>query len=169
MAPRARIARITTTHETRERVGTRSQSLRALATELKRALKNVPARIAHEAGATPEFVRALHAAARGVAGADQSRQRQNQKVQQAFPVLHVLKGRLLHELRAMLGSARDARKGDPTVPSSRTAIFKKSGAAKPASAKPASAKPTDVKPAVPAPAVEPKSPEVKPTEERKPA
>jgi hypothetical protein len=85
-------------------------------------------------------------------------------VQQAFPVLHVLKGRLLHELRAMLGSARDARVSDPTVPSARTAIFKKSGAAKSASAKP-----TDVKPAVPAPAVEPKSPDAKPTEERKPA
>ncbi len=157
-----RRARIPTTREKRERVDTRSQSLRALATELKRALKNVPARIAQEAGATPEFVRALHAAARGVTGADQSRQRQNQKVQQAFPVLHVLKGRLLHELRAMLGSARDARVSDPTVPAARTAIFKKSS-----TAKVARAKPVDVKPA--APVTEPKSPDAKPTEEHKPA
>jgi hypothetical protein len=157
-----RRARIPKTREKRERVDTRSQSLRALATELKRTLKTVPARIAQEAGATPEFVRALNAAARGVTHADQSRQRQNQKVQQAYPVLHVLKGRLLHELRAMLGSARDARVSDPTVPTARTAIFKKSVAAKPATVKAPVVKAPVVNP--PAPVVEPQSPDA-----RKPA
>lgn len=157
-----RRAQLRRTSEAREKVNTRSKSLADLAAELKRVFKTVPARIAREAGATPEFVRALNAAARGVTHADQSRQRQNQKVQQAYPVLHVLKGRLLHELRAMLGSARDARVSDPTVPTARTAIFKKSVAAKPATVKAPVVKAPVVNP--PAPVVEPQSPDA-----RKPA
>lgn len=141
-----RRARIPKTREKRERVDTRSQSLRALATELKRTLKTVPARIAQEAGATPEFVRALNAAAKQVVSSDQTRQRQNQKVQQTYGALHVLKGRLVHELRAMLASARDARRGDPTLSAPRSPLATKSLAKKPAAKKkPSAEKPVVVK------------------------
>ena len=139
-----RRAQLRRTSEAREKVNTRSKSLADLAAELKRVFKTVPARIAREAGATPEFVRALNAAAKQVVSSDQTRQRQNQKVQQTYGALHVLKGRLVHELRAMLASARDARRGDPTVAAPHSPLATKSIPKK----KPVSEKPVVVEPVV---------------------
>jgi hypothetical protein len=58
----------------------------------------------------------------------------------------VLKGRLVHELRAMLASARDARRGDPTLSAPRSPLATKSLAKKPAAKKkPSAEKPVVVK------------------------
>jgi hypothetical protein len=108
------------------------QTLESLTTELERLMGEVPAEVAHDAGATAEL---LTAAKRAGANATDTWQAHGEKrvtVAGAYDALHVATGRLAHELNALLAAAHDTRKDDPRVPTTAKKRAHHAKAAKPA-------------------------------------
>lgn len=117
-------ARLKKLAEEVERPDTRARSLQAVARELEELIKTVPTRVAQDAGATPELIAALRAEAREVLGSRERAAGARGSVQSRYDLMNVLDGRILHELRALAGATRDARRHDRTVPALRVSLLR---------------------------------------------
>jgi hypothetical protein len=110
-----------------------ARSLATLAAEIDHLRRTVPARVAQDAGATEEFVRALHTTASTMMTARETAQGGRGTVASSYDELNTLDGRLVHELRQLVSAMRDARVHDRTIPSVRSRLLrrpaKKKGAA----------------------------------------
>lgn len=102
----------------------RARSLEALAKELQDAMTKVPPAVAEDAGATQALVDDLFAAAGSVLGSRGVAQGARASIASLFDKMNTLDGRLLHELRLLIGAMRDARKHDKTVPSVKSPLLK---------------------------------------------
>ncbi|MFT3767220.1 MAG: hypothetical protein QM820_17115 [Minicystis sp.] len=125
-----------------EKADERSRSLDALATELLAAIAKVPASVALDAGATPELVDALRQAAGGVLTTRDGARGARGTVASLYDDMNLLDGKLLHELRLLVGAMKDARKEDTTIPAVRSPLLK-SGKKKSQTAEKQSAKPKE--------------------------
>lgn len=124
-------ARLAKASQGEERADERSRSLEALATEIQEAMAKVPAPVAADAGATQALVDALLQASGAVLGTRGTAQDARSAVASLYDEMNLLDGRLLHELRLLVGAMRDARKEDKTVPAVKSRLLK-SGRRKPA-------------------------------------
>jgi hypothetical protein len=127
-----------------ERPDERSRSLEALATELEAAVAKVPARVATDAGVTPELMAALRQNAQVVLTSRSAAQGARGAVGSIYDEMNLLDGKILHELRLLAGAMRDAREIDKTVPLVRCSLLHQVRRAK--------AKPAPVPVPAPAPA-----------------
>ncbi|APR80007.1 Hypothetical protein A7982_05354 [Minicystis rosea] len=124
----------------RERIEERARTLDALASEIEIALASVPAGVAEDAGATPALVEALRQSATAVLAKRGEAQGARGTVAATYDAMNLLDGRVLHEVRLLVGALRDARRTDNTVPAVRSALVR-NGARKPKPAAPVSGKP----------------------------
>lgn len=129
-----------------ERPDERSRSLEALATELEVAVAKVPARVATDAGVTPELMAALRQNAQAVLTSRGVAQGARGAVGSIYDAMNLLDGKILHELQLLSGAMKDARELDKTVPVVRCSLLHRVHRAK---AKPA---PAPAPAPVPAPA-----------------
>jgi hypothetical protein len=107
-----------------EKADERARSLDALARELEDAMSKVPASVAADAGATRALVDALLHAGGAVLGTRGEAQDARSTVASLYDEMNLLDGRLLHELRLLIGAMRDARKEDKTVPAVKSSLFR---------------------------------------------
>ncbi len=116
-----------------DRPDERARSLASLAQELEEVRKTVPIRVAEDAGATLELIAALRTTSDSVLASKGAARAGRAAVHSSFDELNELDGRILHELQLMVGSAREARKTDPSVPAIKSRVArqgkKKTGAA----------------------------------------
>lgn len=103
----------------------RSRSLVALADELTHIRARVPARVADDAGATPELITDLRSASKAVLGAKEKARGERGKVSSIYDTLNELDGRVLHEIQLVAGAARDARRLDASIPAVRSRLVRK--------------------------------------------
>lgn len=147
-----------------EKPDERARSLEAIAEELSTIVAKIPARVAADAGATPELMAELRKNARAVLTTRSEAQGSRGAVYSIYDEMNLLDGRILHEVRLLLGAMTDARAGDKTIPFVRSLLLqkksnkkkdkpKKDKVAKPAEATPKAA--TDAVEASPKPAAEP--------------
>jgi hypothetical protein len=134
-------ARLKEAAKGREAPDERARSLAALADELERAIASAPPGVAEDAGATPALVGALRQAAAAVLTTRGSAQGARGSVAGIYDEMNLLDGRILHELRLLVGAMRDARREDKSVPLVSSTLLgvgvsrrKKKAAAKPAPA-----------------------------------
>ncbi len=122
-----------------------ARSLEQLAEAVQRARATVPADVLADAGLSAEVIETLFEAARVALEAHTtSTETRAQELSEAQRE-DVLIGRLVHETRTLLASARESRKGDAAVPQARSKV---AGRAKKRAKKPA-AKPPVTPPAPP--------------------
>jgi hypothetical protein len=110
--------------EQSEKADERALSLGALAKELTEQMAKVPPEVAADAGATQALVDGLGAASGSVLTTRGSANDARSAVASLYDSMNVLDGRLLHELRLLVGSMQDARKIDKSVPAVKSALLK---------------------------------------------
>jgi hypothetical protein len=125
-------SRIKTAASDTRRPDERARSLAALADEVERMMQHVPARVAADAGATPELAAALRVAGNAVLAARQEAQGERGGLASSYDELNTLDGRLLNELRLLLAALRDARVHDRSVPAVTSRLVHRPGRKKPA-------------------------------------
>lgn len=103
--------------ENKERPDERARGLDALANELEAALARTPAEVAADLGLTSNLIAELRQNAKAVLGARSSAKESRGDISSLYDRMNILDGRVLFELRALLGAMRDARKSDPAIPS----------------------------------------------------
>lgn len=130
--------------------GAKVQTLESLTSELERLLREVPAEVAHDAGATAELLARAKRASANATDTWHAHGETRVTVASAYDALHVATGRLAHELNTLLAAADDTRKDDPRVPSTAKKRAHRAKAAKPA-ATPTPAAPTPPPNDAPAP------------------
>jgi hypothetical protein len=108
-----------------ERPDERSRVLEALATELEEMTAKVPARVAKDAGATPELIASLRQSAEVVLASRSASQGARGTVGAIYDEMNLLDGKILHELRLLVGAMKDARERDKTVPLVRSLLLRK--------------------------------------------
>jgi len=135
------LARVRQASSRQQSRGAKVQTLESLTTELERLLREVPAEVAHDAGATAELLALAKRASTNATDTWQAHGEKRVTVASAYDALHVATGRLAHELNTLLAAADDSRKDDPRVPSTAKKRAHRAKAAKPA-APPAPAVPT---------------------------
>jgi hypothetical protein len=113
-----------------ERADERSRSLEALAAELEAVVAKVPPRVAEDAGATTELMKALRQNAQAVLAARGDAQGARGALGSIYDEMNVLDGKILHELRLLQGAMKDARETDKTVPLVRSTLLRKPSRAK---------------------------------------
>ncbi|UQA54768.1 hypothetical protein [Polyangium aurulentum] len=102
----------------------RARSLEVIAQELSTLAASVPARVAEDAGATPELLAALRDEARALLDARHQARVARASVASKYDVMNVLDGRILHEMRLLVGALRDARALDPAIPAPRPRVLR---------------------------------------------
>ncbi|EYF07073.1 hypothetical protein [Chondromyces apiculatus] len=117
-------ARVKKLREEVERPDTRARSLETLALELETLMAVVPEEVVADAGATPDLLLGLRAHARQVLASRERAVNAFGSVRSQYDLMNVLDGRILHELRALTGAMRDARKTDPTVAVLRLSVLR---------------------------------------------
>ena len=121
---RSRLAAIAARYE--EKPDERARSLEELAKEVLGAIAKVPKEVAVDAGATQELVDTLTATAGDVLTTHGGAREARSTVASIYDEMNVLDGRLLHELRLLVGSFKDARKQDKSIPAVTSDLFKAS-------------------------------------------
>lgn len=129
-------SRLKTAREGAEKADERVRSLEALAKELEEQIAKVPAGIAADAGATPVLVDALKVASGGVLGSKGSAQDARGTIASLYDEMNELDGRLMHELRLLVGALRDSRKTDNSIPAMKSPLLKSGNRKKATSAAP---------------------------------
>lgn len=108
----------------KEKPDERARTLENLATELKTAMAAVPASVAEDAGATQALVDDLMTAAGAVLGTRTEAKDARGTLASLYDTMNVLDGRLLHELRLLVGAMTDARKRDKAIPAVKSSLLK---------------------------------------------
>lgn len=122
-----------------EKPDERARALEVIAQELESIVARVPARVAADAGATPELMAKLRENARAVLSTRGEAQESRGVVRSIYDEMNLLDGRIIHEIRFLVGAMRDARIGDKTIPTVRSQILRRASrkkAAQPAPSAP---------------------------------
>lgn len=108
-----------------EKPDERARSLEAIAEELSTIVARIPPRVAADAGATPELMSELRKNAKAVLTTRSEAQGSRGAVYSIYDEMNLLDGRILHEIRLLLGAMTDARAGDKTIPLVRSLLLQK--------------------------------------------
>ena len=95
-----------------------------IAQELESVVARVPPRVAADAGATPELMSELRRNAKAVLSTRSQTQGSRGAVSSIYDEMNLLDGRILHEIRLLVGSMTDARITDKTIPFVRSRLLK---------------------------------------------
>ena len=109
-----------------EKPDERARSLEAIAQELSSIVARIPARVATDAGATAELMAELRQNARAVLTTHSDARGSRGAVYSIYDEMNVLDGRIMHEIRLLVGAMKDARIGDKTVPLVRSMLLRTS-------------------------------------------
>lgn len=126
-AARARLKKV---RGRNERPDERAESLQGLSKELTTVAAGVPPELVQDAGVTLELSQRLNGFAHAVVSAHDTAHEERAAVVAQYDSMNVLDGRILHELRALAGAMRDARKSDKSVPEIKLAVLRNKRAKK---------------------------------------
>lgn len=107
-----------------ERPDERAQSLQGISKELATVTAGVPPELVQDAGVTPDLTKRLNSFAHAVVSTHDTAHEERAAVAAQYDAMNVLDGRILHELRALDGAMRDARKNDKSVPELKIAALR---------------------------------------------
>lgn len=113
-------ARMSHAGEGAEKPDERARSLEAIAQELSSIVAKIPARVAADAGATSALMDELRQNAKAVLTTRSDAQGSRGAVYSIYDEMNVLDGRIMHEIRLLVGAMKDARIGDKTIPRVRS-------------------------------------------------
>jgi hypothetical protein len=117
-------ARLKKVRDRNERPDERAQSLQGLSRELQAVTAGIPAELVKDAGVTPALSTRLNSYAHAVVSAHDTSHEERASLAAQYDAMNVLDGRILHELRALAGAMRDARKVDKSVPVLKIAVLR---------------------------------------------
>lgn len=107
-----------------ERPDERAQSLQSISQELLTVTAGVPPELVQDAGVTPELSTRLNSYAHAVVSARDTAHEERAGLAAQYDAMNVLDGRILHELRALVGAMSDARKSDKSVPELKLPVLR---------------------------------------------
>ena len=147
VAARARLKKV---RGKNERLDERATSLQGISSELKTVTAGVPAELVADAGVTQDLSKRLNGYAHAVVATHDTAHEERAALAAQYDSMNVLDGRILHELRALVGAMTDTRKSDKSVPLLKIAALrngkrkskKADGESGAATADPAAKKPT---------------------------
>ena len=112
-AARARLKKV---RGKNERPDERATSLQGISHELKTVTAGVPAELVTDAGVTHDLSKRLNGYAHAVVATHDTAHEERAALAAQYDSMNVLDGRILHELRALVGAMTDTRKSDKSVP-----------------------------------------------------
>ena len=99
-----------------ERPDERATSLQGISQELKTVTAGVPPELVTDAGVTHDLSKRLNGYAHVVVSTHDTAHEERAALAAQYDSMNVLDGRILHELRALVGAMTDTRKSDTSVP-----------------------------------------------------
>jgi hypothetical protein len=120
----ARVRKAARTHSSQP--DERSRSLQAIADELEALAGKVSAQVAEDAGVTKAFLDNLRAQAKVVLDTRDGAGAARGGIFDHYQEMNLLDGRILQEMRFLVGAFRDARTADPKLPALRSSLLQRS-------------------------------------------
>lgn len=99
-----------------ERPDERATSLQGISSELQAVTAGVPPELVTDAGVTHDLSKRLNGYAHAVVATHDTAHEERAALLAQYDAMNVLDGRILHELRALVGAMTDTRKSDTSVP-----------------------------------------------------
>lgn len=107
-----------------EKPDERAASLQGISKELEAVTAGVPKELVQDAGVTPDLSQRLNSYAHAVVSTHDTAHEERASIAAQYDSMNVLDGRILHELRALVGAMSDARKSDKSVPALKIAVLR---------------------------------------------